>query len=157
MKEPTEANAVRPKIGDNKAGKFGPFGAHPSVNEESTHTDEELLSPEFRSGVEKLKLSIRLAAAAHAAARGGDLDIGTLWAALHEVAPETREDARGEEQAEMYWSKLQEFSDWQMQQPPEGGTARQKCNDRHARGCEEGAGRRAGHREAPGGGNDAHP
>lgn len=96
--------------------KFGPKGAHSSVNEENTHTDEELLSPEFRRGVQRLKLAIRLAAVA----QGVDLDIATFWVALHEVAMETLAGDKGEEQAEVYWSKLEEFSDWQMQQPVYG-------------------------------------
>jgi LPS-assembly lipoprotein len=97
-------------------GKFG-ANAHPSVNESNTHTDGELLSPGFREGVGRLKLAIRLAALAQ-----GDLDIGTLWAALHEVAVETLESDKGKEQAEVYWSKIREFADWQLTQPVSGSS-----------------------------------
>jgi hypothetical protein len=92
-------------------GKFG-ANAHPTIDETNTHTDEELLSPEFRKGVDRLKLAIRRAAVAQ-----GALDAGTLWLALHEIAVEFLEDSKGQEQAEMYWSKIQEFSAWQFLQP----------------------------------------
>ena len=49
----------------------------------------------------------------------GDLDIGTYWTALHELAREILLSDKGEEQAEMYWSKLVEFSDWRMAQAQE--------------------------------------
>ena len=94
--------------------KFG-ANAHPTIDETNTHTDEELLSPGFRQDVERLKLAIRKAAVAQS-----DLDIGTFWAAIHEVAAETLEVDKGKEQAEMYWNKLEEFADWQMQQPVHG-------------------------------------
>jgi hypothetical protein len=95
-------------------GKFG-ANAHPSINETNTHTDEELLSPGFRQGVERLKVTIRKAAVAQS-----DLDIGTFWAAIHELAAEILEVDKGNAQAEMYWSKLEEFAEWQMQQPVNG-------------------------------------
>jgi len=94
--------------------KFG-AKAHPTINETNTHTDEELLSPAFRQGVERIKLAIRKAAVAER-----DLDIGTFWVAIHELAIETLEVDKGKEQAEMYWSKLEEFADWQVQQPVKG-------------------------------------
>jgi hypothetical protein len=65
--------------------------------------------------VEKLKLAIRLAALTQ-----GGLDIGRFWVALHEVAVETLESDKGKEQAEVYWSKIQEFADWQLTQPVDG-------------------------------------
>jgi hypothetical protein len=80
----------------------------------NTHTDEELMSPEFRAGVEALKMAIRITAVAQ-----GDLDIGTYWTALHELAREILLSDKGEEQAEMYWSKLLEFSNWQFAQEEE--------------------------------------
>jgi hypothetical protein len=74
-----------------------------------THSDEELMSPEFRAGVEALKMAIRIASAAQ-----GDLDIGTYWVALHELAREILLADKGDEQAEMYWAKLMEFAEWQF-------------------------------------------
>jgi hypothetical protein len=76
-----------------------------------TYTDEEMKSPEFRAGVEKLKMAIRLVSVAQ-----GDLDIGTYWTALHELAREILLSDKGEEQAEMYWAKLMEFAEWQFAQ-----------------------------------------
>jgi hypothetical protein len=45
--------------GELMASKFG-VSVHPTVNESNTHTDEELMSPEFRAGVELLKNMIRI-------------------------------------------------------------------------------------------------
>lgn len=68
--------------------------------------------------MERLKLAIRVAAAAH----GGGLDISTFWVALHEVVVETLDSDKGKEQAEVYWSKIQEFADWQLTQPVSGSS-----------------------------------
>lgn len=94
-------------------GKFG-ANAHPTINESNTHTDDELLSSGFRESVERVKLAIRMAALIE------DPDIGTFWVALHEVAVETLRADKGTKQAEIYWSKIQEFADWQLTQPVNG-------------------------------------
>jgi hypothetical protein len=101
------------------------------------------MSPEFRAGVEALEMAIRIAAVAQ-----GDLDIGTYWTALHELAKEILLSDKGEEQAEMYWSKLVEFSEWQMAQAqeedgyeamPDGfgvDTTKPNCNCLSNEGCD---------------------
>jgi hypothetical protein len=92
-----------------------------------THSDEELMSPEFRAGVEALKMAIRIASVAQ-----GDLDIGTYWVALHELGREILLADKGEEEAEMYSAKLMEFSEWQFARagfPLEGPAAHSGPND----------------------------
>jgi hypothetical protein len=76
----------------------------------NTHSDEELASPEFRAGVEALKNAIRMAVVNSE----GNPDVGTYWVALHELAKEILLADKGGEQAEMYWSKLMEFAEWQF-------------------------------------------
>jgi len=89
------------------------------------------MSPEFRAGVEKLKMAIRLVSFAQ-----GDLDIGTYWAALHELGKEILLSDKGEEQAEMYWSKLVEFSEWQFAQAQGIETTKPNCNCLSTEGCD---------------------
>jgi hypothetical protein len=92
-----------------------------------THSDEELMSPEFRAGVEALKKAIRIAFVAQ-----GDLDIGTYWAALHELGREILLADKGEEEAEMYRAKLMEFTEWLFAHegfPLEGSAAHSWPND----------------------------
>jgi hypothetical protein len=107
------------------ASKFG-VSVHPTVNESNTHTDEELMSPEFRAGVELLKNMIRIVVVRSGIADKRLDNIATYWTAIHELAMELLLSNKGEEQVAMYESKLQEFSDWQMTQPVDGSNQGEK-------------------------------
>jgi len=75
-----------------------------------THSDEELMSPEFRAGVETLKHAIRMAVLSSQ----GNPDVGTYWVAIHELAKEVLLADKGEEQAAVYWEFLRGFARWQF-------------------------------------------
>jgi hypothetical protein len=74
------------------------------------YVNAEFQTPEFREGVEYLKHIFRKTFLEAAIEDARFDNVGTLWTAIHELAFEMIEIKIGSEQAEVYWSRLVEFS-----------------------------------------------
>lgn len=81
----------------------------------NTYSDEELESPEFRAGVERMKNAIGIAVVRVGLADERANNIATAWIAVHEFAMEILLNDKGKLQAEAYWTKLMEFVEWQFE------------------------------------------
>ncbi len=81
----------------------------------NTHSDEELKSPEFRAGVERMKNAIRTVVVRAGLADERLDNVATVWTALHEFARELLLTDKDEVQAEAYWTKVLEFAEWQFE------------------------------------------
>jgi hypothetical protein len=90
---------------DERKKKFG-HDAHPSINEQNTHTTEEMESPEFRARVETFKMVVLRAAVVLGENKG------VFWQAIHELALEFLEADKGEEHADQYLKALRDYEEW---------------------------------------------
>jgi hypothetical protein len=111
-------------------GKFGPNKQHPSVNEDNTYTDDEMMSPEFRAEVDKLKKAIRIALSA---AAPNKFNMAHFWSAMQETLLEVIEAYTGRDHAEKYNELVcSGFNKWQSAQPVSNSDTRKKdANERY--------------------------
>lgn len=108
-------------------GKFGSKDPHPSVNEDNTFTDEEMMSKEFRAEVQQLKRAIRLAIGLTG---GAGLNMAHFWSAMQETVLEVVEAYSGREHAEKYNELVcSVFNKWQAGQPVTNPEIRRKKNN----------------------------
>jgi hypothetical protein len=87
-----------------------PEDVHPSVTDENTYTEEEMITPQFRSRVARVKSELVRASL------GLDEDIGVFWQAMHELASDILLADKGEEHAAEYTRCLKMYEKWELRQ-----------------------------------------
>jgi hypothetical protein len=87
-----------------------PEDVHPSVTDGNTYTEEEMITPQFRSRVMRVKRElVRLSL-------GLDEDIGVFWEAFHEFTSDILLADKGEEHAAEYMRCLKMYEKWDLRQ-----------------------------------------
>jgi hypothetical protein len=88
-----------------------PEDVHPSITEENTYTEAQMITPEFRSRVERVKSKLVCASL------GLDDDLGVFWQAIHELTSDILLADKGEAHAAEYLRCLKMYEKWDFQQP----------------------------------------